>query len=63
MSQSVRAFQGVVVDESTGYGNDADGWTGSRGNGRYYANQTCNDWTTTNAQGTATECDIRFWIF
>ena len=53
------AFDNDEVEEANGYNNDADGWTGSNGNGTTYGGQTCNDWTSTNAIGVATECDAR----
>ena len=38
------------------------GGTGSDARGHYIANQICSDWTTINAQGTATEFDSRFQL-
>ena len=62
VSNIVIAFNGYLVEEEYGFTNDADAWTGSTGQGEYYSDQTCSDWTDEGSYGVTTEADA-FGLF
>jgi len=60
--QDLKSFDGKDVDENQGANpewTDADGWHGSNTDGTVATNFTCNDWTSTSAQGRNGEWDFR----